>query len=49
MRSTFGPVFVMLKENNSTSSWFTGNLGMDLLNQAHTVTLDFHSMLLTLR
>ncbi|HTF70792.1 MAG TPA: hypothetical protein VK638_49785 [Edaphobacter sp.] len=39
---------ILLKSNNSTSSWFSGNLGMDLLNQARSVEVDFNSMQLLL-
>ena len=42
------PVRVYLEDHNSTSQWYFGNLGMDLLNQAHSVTLDFQAMTLTL-
>jgi hypothetical protein len=43
------PVHLLLKNNNSTSSWFVGNLGMDLLNQSRMVKVDFNRMSLTLR
>jgi predicted aspartyl protease len=43
------PASVLLEENNSTSAWFKGNLGMDLLNQARSVDLDFGSMTLSLK
>ncbi len=43
------PATVLLEENNSTSTWSKGNLGMDLLNQAHTVDVDFGSMTLSLK
>ena len=42
------PAHVLLVEHSSTSSMYFGNLGMDLLNQAHNITLDFRSMRLTL-
>jgi hypothetical protein len=42
------PARVYLEEHNSTSQWYFGNLGMDLLNQAHTITFDFQAMTLTL-
>ena len=42
------PAHVLLKDNNSNSNWFAGNLGMDLLNQAHTVEIDFDSMAIQL-
>ncbi len=43
------PAHILLKDNNSTSSWYVGNLGMDLLNQAGSVEIDFNSMTLMLR
>jgi hypothetical protein len=43
------PATVLLEENNSTSAWFKGNLGMDLLNQAHSVDVDFGSMTLSVK
>jgi predicted aspartyl protease len=43
------PAHILLKDNNSNSNWFAGNLGMDLLNQAHTVEIDFDAMTLQLR
>jgi hypothetical protein len=42
------PAHILLKSNNSTSGWFSGNLGMDLLNQARSVEIDFNSMKLML-
>jgi len=42
------PAHILLKGNNSTSGRFSGNLGMDLLNQAQNVEVDFNSMKLTL-
>lgn len=39
---------VLLEKSSGTSGMFEGNLGMDLLNQAHTITLNFQSMTLTL-
>jgi hypothetical protein len=42
------PAHILLKDNNSNSNWFAGNLGMDLLNQAHTVEIDFDSMAIQL-
>jgi tetratricopeptide (TPR) repeat protein len=42
------PARVYLEEHNSTSQWYFGNLGMDLFNQARSVTLDFQAMTLTL-
>lgn len=43
------PAHILLHDNNSTSNRFAGNLGMDLLNQAHGVEIDFRSMTLSLR
>jgi hypothetical protein len=43
------PATVLLEENNSTSAWSKGNLGMDLLNQARSVDVDFGSMTLSLK
>ena len=45
---SLSPAHVLLKSNNSTSGWFSGNLGMDLLNEAGSVEVDFNSMKLTL-
>jgi hypothetical protein len=42
------PAHVLLVQHNGNSAWYFGNLGMDLLNQANTVTLDFQAMTLTL-
>ena len=42
------PAHLLLHDNNSTSNRFAGNLGMDLLNQARDVEIDFQSMTLTL-
>ena len=42
------PAHVLLQKSSGTSGMFEGNLGMDLLNQAHAVTLNFQSMTLTL-
>lgn len=46
---TLKPANILLEENNSTSAWFKGNLGMDLLNQARSVDVDFGSMTLSLK
>ena len=43
---TLSPATVLLRENNSTTSWFQGNLGMDLLNQGRSVEIDFGAMTL---
>jgi hypothetical protein len=42
------PAHILLHGNNSTSNRFAGNLGMDLLNQALSVEVDFRSMTLSL-
>ena len=42
------PAHVLLQKSNGTSGMFEGNLGMDLLNQAHAITLNFQSMTLSL-
>jgi hypothetical protein len=46
---TLKPAHVLLKSNNATSSWFAGNLGMDLLNQSSSVTIDWSAMHLSLQ
>ncbi|MGD0734616.1 MAG: pepsin/retropepsin-like aspartic protease family protein [Terracidiphilus sp.] len=43
------PAHILLRDNNANSNWFAGNLGMDLLNQAHSVEVDFDAMTLLLR
>jgi predicted aspartyl protease len=43
------PAHVLVKQSSDTSSWAAGNLGMDLLNQASTITIDFHAMTLSLQ
>ena len=42
------PAHVLLQKSSGTSGMFESNLGMDLLNQARTITLNFQSMTLTL-
>jgi hypothetical protein len=42
------PATVLLKETTIESRWRHGNLGMDLLSQATTVTMDFAAMTLTM-
>jgi tetratricopeptide (TPR) repeat protein len=42
------PAHVLLVQHNGNSAWYFGNLGIDLLNQANTVTLDLQAMTLTL-
>jgi len=43
------PAGVLLKPTLETSKFFAGNLGIDLLQQAHRVTFDFAAMTLTLQ
>ncbi len=45
---TLAPATVLLRENNSTAAWFHGNLGMDLLNQANSIDVNFSRMTLRL-
>lgn len=40
---------VLLKPTTDSSKFFAGNLGIDLLQQAHKVTFDFKKMTLTLK
>jgi predicted aspartyl protease len=40
---------VLTQESSDTSKWADGNLGIDLLNEARSTTLDFGSMTLTLQ
>jgi predicted aspartyl protease len=42
------PAQVLLKQTTDASRWHHGNLGLDLLNQARVVTIDFEAMTLTL-
>jgi predicted aspartyl protease len=39
---------VLKKPTIALSNWYYGRAGMDLLNQAHSATMDFHAMKLTL-
>jgi predicted aspartyl protease len=39
---------VLMKPTVALSNWYYGRAGMNLLNQAQSVTMDFHSMTLTL-
>jgi predicted aspartyl protease len=48
-RVTLAPATVILRENNSTAGWFNGNLGMDLLNQADSIDVNFSKMTLVLK
>src|SRR6185437_15937647 len=41
---TLKPATVLLEDNNSTTGWFRGNLGMNLLNEASSADVDFRSM-----
>jgi predicted aspartyl protease len=43
------PATVLLRETTEQSRWYCGNLGLDLLGQATTVTMDFAAMTLTLQ
>jgi predicted aspartyl protease len=45
---SLAPAHVLVKQSTETSSWAAGNLGIDLLNQAHDITFDFHAMALSL-
>jgi predicted aspartyl protease len=42
-------VAVLLKSTTNASRFFAGNLGIDLLQQAHNATFDFKTMALTLQ
>jgi hypothetical protein len=42
-------VGVLLKPTTNASRFFAGNLGIDLLQQAHQTTFDFKAMMLTLQ
>jgi predicted aspartyl protease len=46
---TLNSTGVLLKPTTDSSKFFAGNLGIDLLQQAHTVTFDFKAMTLTLQ
>lgn len=43
------PSNVLLTPTGETSKFFQGNLGIDLLQQAHEVTFNFRAMTLSLR
>ncbi len=43
------PAQVLLHQTGGASEWFDGNLGLDVLNRARTVTIDFNSMQITLQ
>jgi hypothetical protein len=46
---TLKSVGVLLKPTTDGSRFFAGNLGIDLLQQAHQTTFDFKEMTLTLQ
>jgi predicted aspartyl protease len=45
---TLQPAHILAAEQKSEAKWLYGNLGMDLLNQAQTVAIDFRTMTLAL-
>jgi len=47
--ATLKSVGVLLKPTNEVSRFFAGNLGIDLLQQAHKTTFDFKTMALSLQ
>jgi len=47
--ATLKSVGVLLKPTTNASRFFAGNLGIDLLQQAHKTTFDFKAMTLTLQ
>ncbi|HTS37062.1 MAG TPA: pepsin/retropepsin-like aspartic protease family protein [Candidatus Solibacter sp.] len=46
---TLKPAGVLLKPTTNASKFFAGNLGIDLLQQAHKTTFDFRKMILVLQ
>jgi hypothetical protein len=46
--TTLGDAPVLLEEAPDTSEWHYGRIGIDVLNEAQTVTLDLQAMRLTL-
>jgi Aspartyl protease len=46
---TLNNAHVLTEKSTDSSNWSDGNLGIDLLNQATSVTFDFKAMTLTLR
>lgn len=46
---TLKPAHVLAKDNTPVSKWFAGNVGMDLLNQSSTTTLDWTTMTINLQ
>jgi hypothetical protein len=45
---TLKPAHVLAKDNTPVSKWFAGNVGMDLLNQPSTTTIDWSWMTISL-
>jgi predicted aspartyl protease len=45
---TLTPAHVIPGESTGSAEWADGNLGMDALDQAKTITIDFHAMRVTL-
>ncbi|MGD0304778.1 MAG: aspartyl protease family protein [Candidatus Acidiferrales bacterium] len=45
---TLKPAHVLTKDNTPVSAWFAGNVGMDLLNQSSTTSIDWSLMTLSL-
>jgi hypothetical protein len=45
---TLAPAHVIPGESTGSAEWADGNLGMDALDQAKTITIDFHAMRITL-
>jgi predicted aspartyl protease len=45
---TLQPAHILAAEQKSEAKWLYGNLGMDLLDQAQTVAIDFGTMILAL-
>jgi len=45
---TLQPAHILETQERTQSKWFYGNLGVDLLRQAQTVTVDFRTMTLKL-
>jgi predicted aspartyl protease len=46
---TLKPAHVLTKDNTPVSAWFAGNVGMDLLNQSSTTSIDWPLMTLSLQ
>lgn len=42
------PAHILLKQTASTSQWYHGSIGLDVLSQAHRVGIDFKSLFLVL-